>query len=241
MRKRLIVMIAALAIAGAAALPATASGAPPSQTYEVTITNLTDTQWFTPPLLTTHNRRADVFQQGHPASFGVKEIAENGNLAPLSEALGASPAVADVVVALGDPPPLAPGDSITVEVTGRSNARLLSMVSMLICTNDGFAGVDSAKLPRRIGQTSHVYGYAYDAGTEINTEDFNDIVPPCQDLNGVSDPEKDGTGESNPALAEGGVVTIHGGIDGTIADLTEPAHGFNPKAPAVAISATRTG
>ena len=41
----------------------------------------------------------------------------------------------------------------------------------------------------------------YDAGTELNTEDFADIVPPCQGLIGVSS-EDGGTGMSDPSLAE---------------------------------------
>ena len=79
---------------------------------------------------------------------------------------------------------------------------LLSAAFMLICTNDGFSGVDSLMLPAS-GSTT-VETNAYDAGSEQNTEDFADIVPPCQGLIGVES-DDEGTGVSNPALAEGGV------------------------------------
>jgi hypothetical protein len=95
---------------------------------------------------------------------------------------------------------------------------------MLICTNDGFTGLDRVRLPSGVGDTVTLLTNAYDAGTEVNTEDFADIVPPCQGLVGVSSGEP-GTGVSNPALAEGGVIHHHEGILG-IADLVPAIHGW---------------
>ncbi|MDQ4078414.1 MAG: spondin domain-containing protein [Chloroflexota bacterium] len=100
---------------------------------------------------------------------------------------------------------------------------------MLICTNNGFTGVDTLRLPQQVGETVTVQTDAYDAGTEINTEDFADIVPPCQALVGVSSGDS-GTGMSNPALAEGGVIHHHEGIEGDD-DLVPAIHGWtNPVA-----------
>jgi hypothetical protein len=65
----------------------------------------------------------------------------------------------------------------------------------------GFTGVDALNLPDRVGRTKVAETAGYDAHTERNTEDFADIVPPCQGLIGVSSGEP-GTGQSNPALAE---------------------------------------
>ena len=56
-----------------------------------------------------------------------------------------------------------------------------------------------------VGAERTYYGVAWDAGTEINTEDFADLVPPCQALNGVSS-DDEGTGASNPALEETGMM-----------------------------------
>jgi hypothetical protein len=74
---------------------------------------------------------------------------------------------------------------------------------------------------------------SYDAGTEINTADFADMVPPCQTLNGVSSGD-DGTGTRDPDLAENGVIHAHPGIsadddtdpDDGDDDLTQAAHGW---------------
>lgn len=201
----------------------------PARTYRVTVTNLTSTQPLTPPLVATHNARARFFRIGRPASVGIREIAENGNLGPMQTALLANPNVSSVVIAAGDPPPLLQGESITFEIDGAADARFLSWVSMLICTNDGFAGRNRVRLPRRVGHARTAYARAYDAGSEINTEDFADIVPPCQ-IFGATSSDDEGTGMSNPALAEHRRVRPHRGIRGGN-DLERRLHGWkNPVA-----------
>ncbi|MFN0092768.1 MAG: spondin domain-containing protein [Acidimicrobiales bacterium] len=229
---------AALAMVGAAA-PAGAGGRyDEPRTYQVTVKSITAHQPFTPPVIVLHERGARLFKAGRPASVGVREIAENGNLDPLLAALDAHPAVADVAVAAaGDPPPVQPGESATVMVTGDRWVRRLSLVAMLICTNDGFAGLDGIAAPRQVGQTRVAYADAYDAGSERNTERFADLVPPCGPLTGV-DSGGQGTGMSNPALAEGGVVRHHEGIDGS-ADLTGDHHGWATDRPVLRIEITR--
>ncbi len=241
MRKRILTAFAAMALVAGAALPAGASDPAPSRTYEVTITNVTATQWMTPPAVAIHSRALNLYRANQPASTEIQELAENGNLDPLLGLLGSSSAVASYAVAATEAGPLAPGQSVTVTLETSSSAqRFLSAAAMLICTNDGFSGVSGAPLPNAIGSTRTIYSPSFDAGTEINTEDFADIVPPCQALNGVSSDDA-GTGMSNPALAENGVIKRHQGIVGGIADLTTAAHGFNAAGPAVSISVTRTG
>lgn len=160
----------------------------------------------------THSGGTGIFSVGQPASLGVKEIAENGNLAPLIAALEADPRVSHPVAA-GAPlvPPGPPlfgtfDDEVTLTIEADPEARFLSYVSMLICTNDGFTGIDRLRLPNQVGDALSVATASYDAGTGVSTEDFADIVPPCQPLMGVSSGEP-GTGMSDPALAEGASST----------------------------------
>ncbi len=220
-----------------------AAADPPTATYEVTIANLTNGQWLTPPLAATHDRSVELFDVGAPAGFGLKEVAENGNLTPLYEALTADRHVADVVIAVaGDPPPLAPGQRVTFEITTERGAKWLSYASMLICTNDGFTGVDALRLPGRVGSSATARTLAYDAGSEINTEYLGDIVPPCPLLTGVVS-SVDGSGVSDPALAEGGVVHRHAGIVGAggADHLVAGVHGWDVTRPVAAIKVTRIG
>jgi hypothetical protein len=198
--------------------------------YVVTVENLTNGQPLTPPAIATHRKPTGLFEVGSPASLGIQQVAENGNLQPLLDALAEDKHVDQVVVAVaGDPPPLLPGQSVSIEVSAERGAKYLSYVSMLICTNDGFTGVDGVRLPKRVGDAVEIESDAYDAGTEINTEDFADMVPPCPALTGVPSDDP-GTGMSDPALAENGVIHHHDGIEG-IADLSVAIHDWsNPAA-----------
>jgi hypothetical protein len=214
--------------------------------YEVTITDLTSGQPLTPPVVATHEGKHAVFDVGQPASVGVREIAENGNSAPLLAFLDADPFNQFGGFAESTTGPLVPegvpGDemfdqSATLEVSGKRNEKRLSWVSMLICTNDGLTGVDGLKLPDKVGKTATKMTKGYDAFTELNTEDYADIVPPCQGLIGDMS-EDEGTGVSNPALAEGGVIAHHEGIQGGT-DLDPEIHGWED--PVAEISVERTG
>ena len=243
MRPRFLALAVTIAVGALLATGSVASADAPVATYEVSITDLTAGQPLTPPVVATHRAATGMFTVGQPASFALKEIAENGNLAPMIAQLESDKHVADVAAASA---PLVPaglpgsamfGDSVTLTVTASEGAKFLSLASMLICTNDGFTGVDALRLPKEVGDVVVVRSAGYDAGTERNTEDFADIVPPCQGLVGVTSGEP-GTGTSNPALAEGGVIHHHPGIAGG-ADLVPAIHGWTD--PVARISVERVG
>jgi hypothetical protein len=232
------------AILATLALLLVATGALASErvaTYEITITNLTGGQPFSPPVLVTHQGPASLFQVGEPASAGIQQIAENGNNGPLLVSLEGNRFVDDVhegtfpLLPAGTPGGEMFPDSATYQITAGPGARFLSMAMMLVCTNDGFTGLDSLHISGPVGRSLTVYAYAYDAGTELNTEDFADIVPPCQGLIGVTSDDP-GTGMSNPELAEGGVVAMHAGIAGGV-DLLPEVHGWSE--PVAMITITR--
>jgi hypothetical protein len=238
--------LAAVAAAAVALAAAPAADAKRAGSFEVTFTDLASGQPLTPAVAATHRGKNELFRVGRAASFGLKEIAENGNNAPMLSRLASDDDVSDVVEAPGGPlvPAGSPGDamfgqSTTFSLEGERGARFLSLAAMLICTNDGFTGVNALKLPSKVGASVTVETAGYDAGTELNTEDFADIVPPCQGLIGVSSGEP-GTGTSNPALAEGGVIAHHAGIFGG-ADLVPAIHGWDTGAPVARITVTATG
>ena len=210
-------------------------------TYKVTITNLTAGQPFTPPVLATHNGRTGIFSVGDEASEGVQMIAENGSNDDLVAALGVDVNVAQVEQGSA---PIVPANkagmfanSATFMISTSRHARYLSVISMLICTNDGFMGVDSVSLPRR---HKTVFAVAYDARTEQNTEDYADMVPPCQALIEGIMPPVGGTGMSDSTLAEDGVVIPHAGINGG-ASLTPQAHGWGDPVAKIVIERVRHG
>ena len=178
--------------------------------YSVTLHNLTKSQILTPPAFAAHTHRADIFDVGAKASPQIREIAENGNLAPLADALKSTRGVQASGIGGGADGPLAPGTDRSFEFKAPGYARLFSTAQMVVCTNDGFTGLDSVQLPRKNGETIRVYVFAWDAGTEKNTDSLDDFVPPCS--GGAT-----GTGASNPALATDGFISPHPGLSGAAA------------------------
>lgn len=198
--------------------------------YEVTMFNLTRGQPLSPPVIATHRGDAKVWHLTQAASLEVKEIAENGNNAPLLNKLRLqrnSGSVFDYQQAASAamaPGPLVPGgragsatfpDKVTARIRGSRRNNRISWVSMLVCSNDGFTGVDGAKLPAKRGKRVVYQTSAYETQTERNTEDFADIMPPCQALIGVRPADgAPGVAQSNPALAESGNIIPSSGIVG---------------------------
>jgi hypothetical protein len=180
-------------------------------TYTVTIINTTEAQYLTPPNFAAHDEDFRVFRWARPASPGVQAVAENGGVPVLAAELKERVEQSNRGVSgvAGDTP-IRPGDFRTFEVTTRESH--LSVVSMIICTNDGFGGVNAKQLPTADGQTIEYRLKSFDAGTEINTELRSDLVPApfCG--------EGDGSTESNPELAENGVIGSHSTLQG-VGDL----------------------
>lgn len=239
MRQRRVVAVLAAVSMLALLVGAPTAAAGPERSYTVTITNLTDGQPFTPALAASHKGNDGLFSVGSASGFELKEIAENGNLDPMVERVSGDSDFADLVVQTGNTgvPPVMPGETVTFEITAGPPFNFLSWASMLICTNDGFTGVDSLKLPSEVGRSVSVSTQGYDAGTEINTEAFVDLVPPCGPLTG-QDSMGQGTGMSNTALAENGVIHHHGGILG-VGDLDPAINDWDN--PVATIKVERTG
>ncbi|MCP4769070.1 MAG: hypothetical protein GY875_22770 [Gammaproteobacteria bacterium] len=141
--------------------PASASG---NKSYHVTITNLTHAIIFTPILVASHRRPVSIFELGTPASDELSAIAEGGDVGPLTTMLNGNSQVIDVQNSGGL---LMPGQSVTVIVSAEHGAKMISIASMMLPTNDAFIGLNSVAVSRK-GST--FYSPGYDAGSEANDE-----------------------------------------------------------------------
>lgn len=208
MRKMTLILASILAIT--LSLGAQAQEA---KTFEVTITNLTKSQIFTPFLLATHTPAVSLFTPGKPASYELELQAEGGNPMPLKGLLDNNPDVLNT--AINPEGLLYPGESVTIEIQGNGHFNRLSITSMLIPTNDTFVGLRSMKLPSRSAMAALP---AFDAGTETNDENCMNIPGPyCG-------------GEGYNAAGGEGYVYISNGISG-IDDLAPSAFDWrNPVA-----------
>lgn len=137
-----------------------------AQKITVTVQNLTHGSHFTPLLVAAHDSNTSLFKSGATASVALQAMAEGGDTSALKAALDTASAGHDSASGL-----LGPGESFTTAVidTDNTDNNVLSVVGMVLPTNDGFVGVSSWPIPTASG----IYmmpGLAYDAGTEANDE-----------------------------------------------------------------------
>ncbi|MEN8131665.1 MAG: spondin domain-containing protein [Pseudomonadota bacterium] len=136
----------------------------------VRITNLANALYFTPLLVAAHGRGMHLFQVGQKASFNLQLMAEGGDISGLINDVEAKGGVLVADPAAGV---LAPGESATAKFKfDEGKVTYLSIVAMLLPTNDGFVGLDAVKIPNSKGRyVFHLNGY--DAATEANDEIIN--------------------------------------------------------------------
>lgn len=201
----------------------------------VEITNLTNAIYFTPLLVSAHDRNTHIFQPGTAASSNLQAMAEGGDISGLVidlESVGAN-TLADPANGL-----LAPGVTTTATLRVNRHNRYLSIVAMLLPTNDGFVGLDALPVPTN-GKRHTYYLNAYDAGTEANDEVINGNGAPG--LPGIpADPGgNSGTGASGVTTTEyNTTVHIHRGIiGGENSDLDKTVHRWNNPVAKIVITA----
>lgn len=195
-----------------------------NRTFSVTITNLTANQPLSPFAAIAHTSGYHVFAEGESASTALEVLAEGGdNGAVITEAELASQHL-DSKSGAGV---IGPGGSETIElsVTHGSDAHL-SLVSMLVNTNDAFTASDSYDISDLAYHESRtVYLPVWDAGTEANSEASGTIPGPADQGEGYNADRDD--------IVD--FVGIHRGVisadDGLATSVLNESHRFlNPAA-----------
>ena len=208
--KRLALGIIGALAAAVLLIPAAGSSPSGERTWDVTITNLTPlgSQPLSPPLFVVHSSQADIWSVGDVATHPVAAIAEDADNGPAESAFAQLPGVNDVFTGAGGAIPPGASRTYTVESSGKFDQ--LSVLTMLVNTNDGFTGLDSEHLRGRGGTRSTM---AYDAGSEANNELTGFIPGPCCNHPFVRDPE-------------GELIRMHEGITGR-GDLSPGTYGWS--------------
>lgn len=138
--------------------------------FDVEIANITHGIYYTPFIAVAHTPENYLFRSGQPASANLQAMAEGGDISGLITDAQTNGSTYVANPAGGLLPP-ANSTSFNMNTDGTNNTRL-SIVAMLLPTNDAFAGLGSITIPTEPG--TYVYNVdAYDAGTEANDEIVN--------------------------------------------------------------------
>lgn len=193
--------------------PTPPAPAPVTFQYEVSVTNLTNAQPMSPVAVLLHNE-GRIWTTGEPASVALETIAEGGNN---SQILALDVALA----AKSGESPLAPGASQTMTISNLQTApQRLSIVTMLVNTNDAFTGLNAYDVSNMaVNESISLRVGSYDSGTERNSERANTMPGPVSG----------GAGEGfNAERDDINIVTRHPGIvsqdDGLMTSELTQAH-----------------
>ena len=193
--------------------------------FMVEVVNLTAAQPFSPVAVIAHTDGM-LWKIGEPASEALEIMAEGGDN---SELLAAEM----TMQAASAESPLPPGEQVTLTLTtGELNSLKISLATMLVNTNDAFTGlnaidVSSLAVNESLSRTS----FAYDAGTEANSEAQGTIPGPADSGEGYNEMRDD----INRVAMHPGVVSQDDGLTNSV--LTSQHKFDNPVA---RITITRT-
>jgi hypothetical protein len=207
-----------------------------SADFSVSVTNLTRGVYFTPLLISAHLPSMSLFEPGAAASEELQAMAEGGDIAGLSSTLAEADATVVENPAGGL---LGPGQSTSADFNTDEMAdnTALSLVAMMLPTNDGFVGLNGIVIPTEPGSYSYQLS-GYDAGTEANDEVRGGGAPgtPGYPAPGPVDTSS-GVGGTGIAATVEGFVHVHrnalGDVDptGGISDIDSTVHRWlNPVA-----------
>ena len=173
---------------------------PVNQQYEVTLTNLTGGQVFSEPVLILHPGSDSFWEIGQPASDELEVLAESGAVTGISTLASGSS-----YPFVGAETSIAPGGMQTITISTSSAANdVLTILTRLESTNDGFTGVNAVSLAglTESGQSISIDRWALDSGTEENLESTN--------LGSVSSSRP--SGPDDVFGSEFNYVTVHPGV-----------------------------
>jgi hypothetical protein len=198
---------------------------PLEYSYSVTVTNLTYAQPLSPVAVVLHND-SKMWMTGEPSSQALEKLAESGDN---NEFISDSSALASVsgegVVMPGS------AATITVNTTDR-NAAFFTAATMLVNTNDAFAGLTGIDISTMAIDDIKSWNLnVYDSGTEANDEAMGTIPGPADGGTGYDEARNDVD-----------FVALHSGVvsqdDGLSSSVITQAHRFDN--PAIKLTITRT-
>ena len=140
--------------------------------FDVQVVNLTQAQPISPVAVMLHNSGFNSFIDGETASPALELLAEGGdNSDVLGEVQAASQHVASGSTA-GPVMPSTSSETLSFTVPSEDLGDLrLSVIGMLILTNDAFTGTNAANISGMdVGDSRTMTGPTWDSGTEANTE-----------------------------------------------------------------------
>lgn len=153
--------------------------APVTMSYKLTVANLTNGQPMSPVAAVLHNGDFEGWTLGQSATSSLELLAEAGDNSEFVN----QPMVISSQTGTGV---VLPGAVTELDLVVEETPTLtLSVATMLVNTNDAFTGIDGLSLSSMmVGDRISHNAFAYDAGTESNSEASGTIPGPADNGEG---------------------------------------------------------
>jgi len=178
--------------------------------YQITVVNATNSQPLSPVAVIAHSDTFSAWDVGNAASTELEYIAEGGSNSQLLDSLTSVDASSASGVG-----PIGPGGNETITVTASATSQtLITVVTMLVNTNDAFSGLRSVDVSGLAsGDSITKEAYVFDAGTELNSESSGTMPGPADGGEGFNAARTD---INNIVRGHGGVVTADDGLSSSV-------------------------
>ena len=194
------------------------------RTYEISVSNVTPNQPLSPVAVILHTSGYQAWVDGETASASLEVLAEGGDNSSLLSNAGDHSAYLASDSGAGA---IGPGNSESVQLeVDTQNGVNLSVVTMLVNTNDAYTGINAASLASLASGESVSYNTpVWDAGTENNNEAAGTIPGPADGGEGFNAARSD---SSDRVRFHSGVISNQDGLSGSV--LTADHRFDNPAA-----------
>lgn len=210
------------------------NSSPSPRNYTIKVTNLTANQPLSPVAVIAHQSGYSTFVSGQSASVALEHLAEGGSN---TEILAEASANSNFLQQGSGAAAIGPGGSETItlsDIQSDPSTIELSILSMLVNTNDAFVALNGYDLSRlNVNDSVNVMLNVYDAGTEGNTEANGTIPGPA---NGGTGFDASRAGDVNRVYIHPGVVSAD---DGLATSVLNQSHRFDNPGAMITISRTQ--
>ncbi len=148
--------------------------------YEISVTNASAGQPLSPLTVMLHDESWQSFETGSTASVALEQMAEAGDN---SELLAEAESASEVYAQASGAGIVTPGSDETLELEimdDVSGTLSISVLSMLVNTNDAFIGLNAKNIASLdVNESIEFDLNTYDAGTEANSETADTVPGPA--------------------------------------------------------------
>jgi hypothetical protein len=201
---------------------------PVPREFSVEVSNLTNHQPFAPVGVVLHEVGYHPYTLGAAASTALETMAEGGDVSDLISEADSHAMTLDTMTGTGI---IAPGSNETITVQSVNTQPRLSLVGMLVNTNDGFIGLNGVDVSGLgLNESLDLKARVYDAGTEANSEAAADV--PGQGGEGFNASRND----RDFVAVHPGVISMDDGLSGSSLDQS---HRFDNPSARIVVTRTR--